>query len=444
MNDKLSSQEKKLIQVVQSIPEFEKKLKDGRKVLRLLEKYVNILDATERKLSRGDNGLHFQLQQATTLKDKVQEIYKAADTSLVEIKEITSNLQVEKGVIEKTIAEVNQSISEVNDPESGINAQLNGAEEDKSSVREILLAVEGDQEQLGTKVVAIEEKIQEMNMLYEDFLETKKKIDDPETGLIKTLEDCGLTKDKIVAIEKQANTLYATILKIKDDSSAFLKDIRLLKQEAESKRDSIFIFAEESEKNNAKIAEIYGIATGTGLAGSFDKRKKELNIAVLLWGIVLFLGVIGYVGLLIWVYNETFKNGTPKIDVAAWYRLTLTLPALFLVGFASIQYSRERALLEKYAFKSATALALEAYTRLLTEKFAQKFEGEIVKFVLNAMTMIYKEPHEQEKKYKFNLGFNKIFNVDLEENQMQEISDVVEKSVHIAKSEKTKEKGTSI
>ncbi len=436
--------EKKLKYIIDSIPDFEIRLKAGKRILKKLEKYTATIEKIEKKVFTGGEGLTAQLEEAKRINKEIAAYYTEASENLSTLKETVKSIDLLKEAFETSLETTNTLISNVNDPETGIQSKLNAANEDKNETRSILLSAENTKKELDTKVESIQGQLQEMEQLYDDFIEIKTKIDDPTNGLIKVLSSSTAKRDEIFAIKKKADTLFADILKTRDESVAFTTEIKKYKDETELNTEIIRAYAKESEENNSKIAQIYDIATGRGLAGSFDKRKKELLLSVWIWGAVLVVSVASYVFVLMWIYHETFQKGIPNIDVAAWYRLTLTLPILGLIAFAAYQYSRERNFLEKYAFKSATAVALESYTKLLTDKFSMH-ETKIVRFVLNAMTMIYREPHDIEKKYKFNFGINKIFNLGVEEDKMEEITDFIEKSVDDAvdiKNEKNKGKPT--
>lgn len=138
------------------------------------------------------------------------------------------------------------------------------------------------------------------------------------------------------------------------------------------------------------------------------------------------LGILLYI--LFWIDSQIAKSGNISISAIAWYRLTLSIPLIFFAIFASIQYIKERNLLEKYAFKETTAIALQAYTKLLTDKFEEEKE-KIITFVLDSIGTIYKEPYlDKDKNRRYNIGFmNKIFEVGFEELE-QEVKEEVKKA----------------
>lgn len=407
------------------IRKYNTQLEKGRKVVELIDQYNKIFSSFKVK---DGTGLEALLKYSEEVKNKIEANQSSASELLQLANQALTEARTRVDEINTIYSQFTPTRDQINDPESGLQALFNKSNEISTQIREFHSSTEQIPNQISSTLENVTKKFEEINSLYNEFSSIREQINNPESGL-QALTDLSVSKkNELDAIKGQANKLFLEISRIKDDSTKFIKDIENYKQQAESNINKIKQYEKESEEYKSKIADIWEVATGSGLANSFHERKNELMKGVLIWIAVLILGVLLYIGLLIWIYHETFKSGTPTIDVAAWYRLTITLPVLFLVAFASVQYGRERSLLEKYAFKSATALALEAYTLLLTGKFA-KFEKSIVSFVLNVMTMIYKEPHDKEKRYKINFGINRIFNIGLEESQMEEIDDLLEKKV---------------
>ena len=413
-----------LAELSRQIKRYNYQLKKGEKVIGLIEKYNNLFQNFK---VRDGKGLEELLNYSEEIKTAIENTKNSAAESLRLANQYLADVSPKIDEMNKAYGTFTSIRDQVDNPESGLQTVFNKSSEffsqigqTQSKAEEMVKEIERNRNDAITKFT-------ELDKLYSEFLSIKDKINDPNAGLQALTDLSTAKKNELEAIRSQSDKLFLEISRLKDDSNSFLKDIKNAKLQAEESTNKIKEYEKESQEFKLKIAEIWEIATGSGLSNSFGKRKKELLIGTGAWVLILILGVIGYVALLVWIYHETFRNGTPTIDVAAWYRLTLTLPVLFLIGFASIQYSKERNILEKYAFKSATALALEAYTYLLTDKFV-KFEKEIVKFVLNAMTMIYKEPYDKGKKYKINFGINRIFNMGVEENQMEEIQEIMKKA----------------
>lgn len=429
----LNSEQSELEKLSKLIKKYESQLEKGKKVVDLIDKYNKIFEEFESKQGEGIPSLLVYSQE---VKDKLDNLQKQASESLNQVNQSINEARLKTDEMNSVYGKFTVTRDQINNSETGLQALFSKSNELSTQIREIRSSTDQILNQINSTLESVKKRFDEIDTLYKEFVSIREKISDPESGL-QALTNLSIAKNnELESIKGQADKLFSEIVRIKDDSNNFLKDIKNSKQQAEDATNKIVKHEKESEEYKIKIANIWEVATGSGLANSFHERKKELALGVIIWAVLLILGVIAYISLLIWIYQETFRNGVPTIDSAAWYRLTITLPILFLVVFASIQYSKERGLLEKYAFKSATAIALEAYMLVLTTKF-DKFELEIVEFVLNSMKMIYKEPHDKEKKYKMNFGINKVFNIGLEENRMEELEDFLEEK---AKDKKAKDK----
>lgn len=77
------------------------------------------------------------------------------------------------------------------------------------------------------------------------------------------------------------------------------------------------------------------------------------------------------------------------------YRLSLTSPLLFITSFAISQYSRNKNLADRYAFKAATAGTIKHHVMFLRENFKND-EGSVIAFATDTLTKIYKEPYNHQ------------------------------------------------
>ncbi|MEK7609344.1 MAG: hypothetical protein AAB476_02595, partial [Patescibacteria group bacterium] len=93
-----------------------------------------------------------------------------------------------------------------------------------------------------------------------------------------------------------------------------------------------------------------------------------------------------------------------------FYRLSFVSPIILIFFVVLRQYSRERRLLESYAFKAATAKALESYTEILARRFLEEqFKHRILDFVLHAMVGIYRHPNNELSKVEDEKGLTESF-----------------------------------
>lgn len=246
--------------------------------------------------------------------------------------------------------------------------------------------IETQAQTLLTKIHNVSTEIAKIHTLISDyyakFVELKKQLDDEDDGL-----------DAIIAFaQEQKNELqkkYDEIVKIQGSAETIQKEIAVSKEHIEGTK-------QQTDQWKEKIEQVYGYMTGMGLAHSFAERKQEIEKSLSFWRTALGLSIVVLVGVLMAIYLKLEINTAGQIifDLPRLlFRLTFSSPAIFGVWFSAKQYSRERGLLENYAFKAATAKALESYTDLLSEKFGSNNMQQVLNFVLNSMNNIYKHPN---------------------------------------------------
>lgn len=251
---------------------------------------------------------------------------------------------------------------------------------------------------------------------------------DPENGLESLLS-------KITSTHKLADELKQEISTINLESKSQGEKIK--KDAGDSSRH-----LSQMEKSNVQAQKLlkdldktYQLAINTGLAGSFDERKKKIQEEfVNRWAknFNISMSLLSVLAIFV-LLSSLFINGF-TLEWLTIFRLALLSPLIFYTGYVAIQYGKERRLLEKYAFKAAVAASIESYTTILTTNFGSKVnEKEILRFVLNSMNLVYSEPHEEIKKrsFAFSLG-NKLGSMKSEivEEVAQKVAQKVENLIN--------------
>lgn len=400
----LSEQAKKQADEIQTHSER------ANKVVAVIEDYYKTFDETRNKINADKENI-------TTASAEVDQLRKSSQEHLDKIKGDLTIVQSNIDQINAGHASFLELKSKIENGETGLEAVLKTSQSIQAEMATLKQTSEQLLAQIKENVDSVAGKMKEMNAYYDEtFTPTKTKLDDEKAGLIAILNSSEATRQDIIATKKQADSVYLEIKKFRDDSQEFYKKIEKLNTESEGKLEKIKGYETLSLDFKNKIGEIYKIATDSSLANSFDVRKKELEKSQGKWFWVFMVSIVLLAGAVIIILYPVLNGKITQVTSYTWYRLTMTSPLLFLVGFASLQYSKERELLERYAFKSATALALESYTALLMNTFDKtKNEAKILEFVLNSMAMIYEEPHDHVKESKFSLGLDgKLANIKAE------------------------------
>lgn len=218
------------------------------------------------------------------------------------------------------------------------------------------------------------------------FETTRAKLDHADDGLEAIYVWAQQQKEEIGTLLGQARLDQASVTEIKANTVKDAEGIATHKKVVEGYRK--------------EIEDVYGFINGQGLAHSFSERQKKLHLPLVLWSIMLFVSTF----LVAWALYEVFKelpidtiSGKRIFDPSSlFYRLSFVSPILLIFFVALRQYSRERRLLESYAFKAATAKALESYTEILGRRFTEdRYRNRILAFVLHAMVGIYRHPNNE-------------------------------------------------
>ena len=161
-------------------------------------------------------------------------------------------------------------------------------------------------------------------------------------------------------------------------------------------------------KNNEQTTEIekqLRLATGRSLFYSFHKRKKDLENGQWIW-----LAVLGLSILLLTIFSWQVVVRLAQIDwqntdmvIKFLFKLLLPLPLVYLVAFVTDRYTKERRLLEEYAFKSTISLALKPYFDMVA---SSKITEEEREFLIKSIENIFSTP--TDKVYRTKECQNKI------------------------------------
>ena len=234
-----------------------------------------------------------------------------------------------------------------------------------------------------TLLQQIQSKVAESDTLSKRLVDLRTKIEDGSTGVEATLSQ--ITAKNLTVNEKvsEADSLVKQITELTDTATKLDTEIKTHKERVDG-------YIKE-------IEQMYSYINGSGLSHSFTQRQNELKDGGFFWRNVTLTSVLILFGILFYL----LKN--PLLTSGTWYELflykiTYSSPGIFLVWFSALQYSRSQRLMDSYAFKAATAKALENYTEVLERRFGSDiaYKKDILDFVLSSMKNIYQHPNKDE------------------------------------------------
>ena len=277
--------------------------------------------------------------------------------------------------------------------------ESNKAAEDSSQKTLKLLALMQEQEKTTSEALStVTNLVTQTTAVFSGVQQTESLVKKLHSEANVEATDINSLKDKIVAFHLEIEEHKKTMEGIITSSEGIIK---VHKEEV----DKLVLVL---NKQSADIKDKLLKATGFSLFTSFDKRKTTVFIGRIIWG-----GVVAGIVIAMVIYNLVlFDNlGRKKIELDSlfWLRVAFNLPFIFIIGFATVQYSRERKLEEEYAFKSNISVSLTAY-RELVEGILLKDDGtghtfqrtavirareEFTKFLIGAVDNIYSSPTER-------------------------------------------------
>ena len=227
------------------------------------------------------------------------------------------------------------------------------------------------------------------------------------------------TTESLSNIEKREKTITSSQAKIekieadcqviKDSITEYINNMNTKTKEIDEKTKK---FTEETQniinKNIEQTKEIdrqLELATGVGLFASFNKRKSDLEVGQWIWLGILIIALLLLIGFSIWITLEfkkiDWQNVNWFIDVIL--KATLSMPVLYLVAFVTDRYTKERRLLEEYAFKSTISLALKPYFDMVSNTGITNEERQ---FLIKSIENVFSTP--TDKVYRTKECQNKI------------------------------------
>lgn len=321
----------------------------------------------------------------------------------------------------------------VEDNKKQLEARLAEADHLLVSIQEKLTESETNRKQGADVLASINQSYQQVVKLITDTNTDLAQVAtlratalDPTTGIEAVLA-------KVTAVAERAEKTAEIITQLSQTASSNADGVKQNLADAKKGKESIAKLEIDAQNLLAKLQDTYQIAVNTGLAGSFDERRKKIeDDFVNKWSkrFAISLAALGIIAVIILAITLA-KNGF-SVSSIIFFRLSLLTPLIFYTGYTAVQYAKERALLEKYAFKAAVAASLQSYTDLLKNQFKDKYDDKIVNFVLASMASIYSEPHEVIKKrvYDLSLKGNKIAELKAElAEDIQQAKDLIDKGL---------------
>lgn len=140
-----------------------------------------------------------------------------------------------------------------------------------------------------------------------------------------------------------------------------------------------------------------------------------------MWALIISIAAL--TGLSGWIALEIMST---EID---WYKVIvkigISLPLIYTVVFLSNRYTKERRLVEEYAFKSTISLALTPYADLVKKIEDEGSDSKYRDFIINSIDNIFSVPTDKA------FGMNKTKETNIDIKNLNELLEVITKAKNI-------------
>lgn len=203
-------------------------------------------------------------------------------------------------------------------------------------------------------------------------------------------------KDKVASVTVSITEYETSFTTIQTDAATLKTQLETtiataLTDLEKSKQGIEFI-----ESNRTEIVRLTGMAADGSLGYKFDKRQSDLESGLTLWKwgipVVTVLSILWVL-----VVFTCLQAHTDNVWINLLINLLKTSPAFILMGFVFSQYSKERNLQEEYAFKSAVAMTLTAYSTMLEKKDNDDNKTR-QEMLLKSIQQVYAQPRIHSEK----------------------------------------------
>jgi hypothetical protein len=221
--------------------------------------------------------------------------------------------------------------------------------------------------------------------------------------------DTSVIKDEVTSMKASVGAILADVQLKQTQIEEHQSSIEDLVTEAEESKETF----EEHSKNltaievkikefEKAITEQLGRAGAGALAIAFSLRQEEIEKELKRWRGILYysVGALLLLSVIFFIYSFFIT----ALTLGFFLKISISLPFIYVVWFASKQYSKERFILERYAFKTAQAKSLNAFSKTVKE-MDQTEDGQsrAQEFVITSIGKIFVAPKLQGEDPEFPL-----------------------------------------
>lgn len=301
--------------------------------------------------------------------------HKIHDIKEEEVKELSDRIKLLTKNFEKSIGRLTTTYDQLVTEKKELNEFIIIKKKELETITQSLQSVKSIVQEIETLKSNAINKDTEISGLIKNI---NDKISQVQMDITNYQESYGIIENNWEDLEKSVNT----------NIDSAIKNLELSKKHIE--------FAESRKE---QIEKLTGMAADGALGSKFHDREDKLTKKIPFWRNAIIGTTIVSIVWVVVVFTclpALFKNEWVNLGV----NLLKTVPAFILLGFVFKQYSKERNLEEEYAFKSAVAMTLTAYSQMLAEKDVEGNKSR-QEMLIKTIEQLYAQPvihHEKSER----------------------------------------------
>lgn len=260
----------------------------------------------------------------------------------------------------------------------------------------------------------LDDRLEESKVLLENMKSSKEAAVSLAETTNSIKEDCEELKQEIDTTQKESKDTQAEIdKKLSDFEKLSVSTFDNMQQKLDVITSDHSYVHEKKEEVRKMMSYI---SDGT-LSHSFNSRKTEIKKSTNLW-LWVSVGSAILMGVWIFVVFTCLKASTENIAIDLIINAVKTTPLIALFWFSLKQYSKERNLLEEYAFREAIAITLTAYADQIEQ--TESTNDKKVDLIKETVDRLYTKPQISNE----GIGLFSFKSKDLVE-LLQEVKEIV-------------------
>lgn len=307
------------------------------------------------------------------------------------------NLRTDKKrmiVFQQKIDELTRKAEQLTQTLEEIQNKENNITQISIEVSEQAKAISERKDSIETLLTQSEETKEQLDNLKEELEKVAEEIRTSQTASSEAKTKAIACKDEVEEFVEKINEQEKRIEKQNAQFETFKKTLDKNTTEQKQYLEEVLKLIEQS-----KLALSY--TTSVGLSASFDTQYQELkgkcSYKLWIWMVAAIITIIGVILIGVWLINGNHQVSNENVS-PMWMQIVGKISMIPLLVTATVfcakQYTKQRNLLEDYAYKRTLAQSMVAFSEELREKDSERYR--------EYLSMVLSEIHQDPLRYRVN------------------------------------------